>query len=134
MIGWRDNAVSRQHPRRRHATSPHRHRPLSGVALAEWTHIIADLETAGTLAKIDIEALYQYCCLFAEVERLVESRRKREKAADDDGGRRALNRFLRVERQLVHGRLRLLRYLSDFGMTPAGRARGMPASTPTAKH
>jgi len=48
---------------------------LGGHALAEWNRMVGRLEASQTLSTVDDAALYQYCCLFAETEGILASRR-----------------------------------------------------------
>lgn len=55
---------------------PTRPSGVRGHALVEWTRMVDRLEANRTLATVDDAALYQYCCLFAETEAILASKRE----------------------------------------------------------
>jgi P27 family predicted phage terminase small subunit len=123
---------------------------LSAHALAEWTRMVLRLEGAKTLSTIDDAVLYQYCCLWAETEGIVDKRRVTAALADtllaslappvaedvDVAGISAqivkLRQLdLKYSTQLRQGHMAVRHYLVEFGMTPAARSRVKVAEAAT---
>lgn len=113
---------------------------LRGHALTEWTRMVDRLEAAGTLSTVDDAALYQYCCLFAETEGILTSRRtnaalvQRLKQAirklRGEAMVAAITQIVQLKKleakhtaQLRQGHMAVRQYLVEFGMTPAARSR-----------
>jgi hypothetical protein len=118
------------------------------------------LEASKTLSTVDDAALYQYCCLFAETEGILEARRQnaalvktlltaiaRLKAAAAHGEAGTdeivvdlsdtLAQIVKLRQldaqyttQLRQGHMAVRQYLVEFGMTPAARARVKSSATP----
>lgn len=113
---------------------------LDNIAQAEWDRMMVRLELSESLSKVDDAAIYQYCRLYSDVERI----------ADDQvaarGGVKILEENIReVEKselvqlfqeivtlrklvskctdQLRAGRMAIKQYLVEFGLTPASRGR-----------
>jgi P27 family predicted phage terminase small subunit len=124
-------------------------RDLDGHALAEWTRMVDRLEAAQTLSTIDDAALYQYCCLFAETEGILDTRRTNAQLVtrlltavdtlDDDARVQAIAQIVQLKRldakyttHLRQGHMALRQYLVEFGMTPAARSRVKVPETPPA--
>jgi phage terminase small subunit len=124
-------------------------KPLTGDARSEWDRMVARLESARTLCVVDDAALYQYACLFADVEQLMADDRDvrqlgarlTERIDDLDGADlvSAISEIARLQAlsaryaaSVRQGRLALRAYLVEFGMTPAARPRvKLPAASST---
>jgi len=126
---------------------PTRPKGLRGAARAEWTRMVARLEAARILSTVDDGVLYQYCCLFAETEGILASRRtnialvaKLKNAMRKLRGEDlvdAITQIVQLKKlesktttQLRQGHLALRSYLVEFGMTPAARSRVKVADAP----
>lgn len=122
--------------------TPEPPKALETDAAAEWDRMIGRLELSGSLSKADDAALYQYCQMFSETERLSVKQaevdqavqRLEESAADADlevKDRMALYLEIGKMRQLEagydnkirQGRMALRQWLVEFGLTPAARGR-----------
>ena len=113
---------------------------LKGEALDAWDNMVSLLEMAGSLAKTDGPAIYQYAKLFAEtavcerrsdkimknIDKLIaESNR-----LDGDGLVEAMRQIANLEKIVAgyngmvrQGRMALRQYLVEFGMTSSARGR-----------
>lgn len=122
------------------AGRPEPPKELSKAAQDEWDRMIWCLEDMGTLCKVDGQALYQYCSLYAETEAVAERQenlalaveRLEENLADFKG-----EEFLKLIQELTQqqklvskctdqlrsGRAAIRPYLVEFGMTPSSRGR-----------
>jgi P27 family predicted phage terminase small subunit len=115
-------------------------RPLTGHAKAEWDRMVSRLETSKTLAVVDDAALYQYCCLFGEVEddsdaiaQLQElSAQLKQLVTKLEGIElvEAVGKIVELQKvldrkrtKLRQGHMALKQMLVEFGMTPASRSR-----------
>lgn len=113
---------------------------LSKVARAEWDRMVARLEQTRALSIVDDAALYQYACLFGEVEeqkgeaaRLRKlSKDLKDQAGDLDGEQlvEAIGQIVTLQHlinrqttQLRQGHMAIRQYLVEFGMTPSARTR-----------
>jgi len=124
-------------------------RELAGAARAEWVRMEQRLELSKTLSTVDDAALYQYCCLFAEtegilatrktnarllekLERALERVRHEDEIAEVAGAIATLQKLdAKHVQQLRQGHMALRQYLVEFGMTPAARTR-VKVTTPAA--
>lgn len=125
-------------------------KPLEGDAQAEWDRMIARLEQCGTLSIVDDGALYQYVQLFAETEGIAvtqaetaETIRILQENLDGLGKKVTFDQILEVAQELAklrkleagyitkvrQGRMALRMLLTEFGLTPASRARVKGAGT-----
>lgn len=102
---------------------------LNARARAEWDRIVPELVKAGLLAVTDRAILAMYCVAFA---RWVEAEEKIAELAkaDADGGlglvRKAHNGFEQMTMWTVvsnKAQEQVLKYASEFGLSPATRAR-----------
>lgn len=108
------------------AGPPVRPDTLTGEAAAEWDRVVARLTTSQAIATVDDAALVQYCQLHALAERLQGEVDALPTLTADDRVHPAVT-------QLRHARLAVLRYLVEFGLTPAARGRvQLPAQAPAA--
>lgn len=115
-------------------------KPLEGDALAEWDAMIGRLEASGALTLVDDAAVYQYCQLYAETERIAVDRECLESAVErleenlcDMKGEDFIKLAQEITQQrkliakctdqLRSGRSAIRAYLVEFGMTPAARGR-----------
>jgi P27 family predicted phage terminase small subunit len=113
---------------------------LSKVAGAEWDRMVERLQKNRALTIVDDAVLYQYACLFAQVEEqkgATASLRKlsndlKARAADLDGELlvEAISKIVTLQHlitrnvtQLRQGHMALRQYLVEFGMTPSARTR-----------
>lgn len=113
---------------------------LSKVARAEWDRMIVRLETNRALTIVDDAALYQYACLFGEIEtqkgegaRLDKLSRELKDTAGDLDGQALVDAIghivtlqhikARIATQLRQGHMAIRQYLVEFGMTPSARTR-----------
>lgn len=119
---------------------PNAPKPLTGDALAEWNRMVNRLALVGTLSVVDDAALYQYACLFAEVEALsvtqaetaasidiVEENLRGLEQSDLVAAFQEITKLRQLEARYVtqirQGRMALRHFLVEFGMTPSARAR-----------
>jgi P27 family predicted phage terminase small subunit len=113
---------------------------LAREASAEWDRMIGRLDASKTISPVDDGALYQYCCLFAETEILVEEKAEARVAVDtllasqgDLEKSDLLPFFIELgkmkklaagyDSKLRSSRMALMRLLTEFGLTPASRGR-----------
>jgi P27 family predicted phage terminase small subunit len=113
---------------------------LSKVARAEWDRMVGRLTTNKALTVVDDAVLYQYACLFAEVEEQKGATAQLRKLSTDlkvqsaklDGELlvEAIGRIVTLQHlitrnvtQLRQGHMALRQYLVEFGMTPSARTR-----------
>lgn len=101
---------------------------LNAAAREEWDRIVPELVKAGLLAAIDRSALALYCQAYARW-RLAEQKIDELAAKDPDGAGlvcSAANGFKQLTQwNIVSNRAQeqLLKYLQEFGLSPATRAR-----------
>lgn len=92
---------------------------LHGEARYEWKRITAELASIKVITKVDRAAIHEYCDLWA-------SRRKCQKIVETDGQFYATETGL-LEHPAAKAESRyadqIQRYLIQFGLTPAARAR-----------
>lgn len=120
-------------------------RKLSVAERAEWDRMVARLQDAGTLSRLDDAALLQVVALHAEVEALRADQVRRramvarlEKAARDLTGEALLEATGQIAAlegllskgavQLRQGHMALRAWLADFGLVPAARNRVKPVT------
>lgn len=113
---------------------------LSATARAEWDRMVARLTTTRALTVVDDAVLYQYACLFAEVEEQKGEAARLRKLSSDlkvaasklDGEVlvEAIGKIVtlqhiiaRLSTQLRQGHMAIRQYLVEFGMTPSARTR-----------
>ena len=113
---------------------------LEGEALAEWDRMLTRLTRNKSLSVVDDAALFQYCRLFAETEALADARERttagiqvleetlKDRQADDlVPVCQELTKLRKLESQYANqirqGRLAVMRFLAEFGLTPASRGR-----------
>lgn len=113
---------------------------LEAEASAEWDRMIGRLTLSKAISKVDDAAVYQYCCLFAETEMLVEEKAEAKVAVDtllasqgDIEKADLLPFFIELgkmkklaagyDSKLRSSRLAIFRALAEFGLTPASRGR-----------
>ncbi len=89
---------------------------LDDVSRAEWDYIVPLMSQMGVLTRIDRSALIAYCEAWSRYRRVCDEVIKYG-FEDLDGKATAAARLVKAYGQEV------LRYLVEFGMTPAGRAR-----------
>lgn len=119
---------------------------LTGDAKKEWGRMIVRLTASKTLSTVDDGALYQYCRLFSETERLAKQQREAGQRVESLESRleelqgevmveayQTLTTMVKVEAaygpQIRMGRMALRTYLVEFGLTPASRGRVKQASS-----
>lgn len=105
--------------------SPPEH--LSQAASVEWGRITQDLYTLGLLSHIDRSALAAYCVVYsrwAEAEELIKEKGILIKTTNGNVIQSPLVGIANKAMELMH------KYLTEFGMTPASRAR-VRADKPT---
>ena len=95
---------------------------LTGEARAEWLRISPDLHNAGVLTALDLVPLEMYCNAWAQYRKAID-----DISVDGVGAvSRTPNGYKQqsAEFQVVNVcEKRVLSFLSEFGMTPATRAR-----------
>jgi P27 family predicted phage terminase small subunit len=113
---------------------------IDGDSAEEWTRMVGRLAKSKTLSEVDDAALYQYCQMFAETERLSISQEEvgsslqiiNDSLGDYEGAERiAIFQEMSKMRQLEAGystkirqnRMALKAWLVEFGLTPASRGR-----------
>lgn len=113
---------------------------LEGIALAEWERMLWAFEDMGMLHRVDAFAVYQYCQLYAETERVAQQQNECQgsltvleeniKAIEPSDlvqlfGQIVILRKLvaKCTDQLRQGRMAIRQYLVEFGLTPASRGR-----------
>lgn len=119
---------------------PVRPKGLKGDARREWDRMIGWLNESKALSTVDAAALFQYCQMFGRVERIAadqELARRRckdfENRLEDvppDSIAQAYETLERLQKavgtydsKIRMGQMGLLRYLTEFGLTPASRGR-----------
>jgi P27 family predicted phage terminase small subunit len=115
---------------------------LSTHAAKEWRRIGGELETLGLIAEIDKASLATYCqtwgdlcdleLAFAAQKRMVISKtEKSDTAVMAAYFQKTPTGFLResaIHRKIVEMRSELDRYVKNFGLNPAARARVTPSN------
>lgn len=93
---------------------------LDREAAAEWRRIVPKLAEVGMLAKVDRAGLAEYCRVWSQLQRCHADMRERGDFLVSIKGHEYPNPALSVSIKLQP----VLRgYLSEFGLTPAARAR-----------
>ena len=106
--------------------APPRH--LKAEALKEWRRVSVELEKLGLIANIDRAALSMYCTAWG---RHVDAENKIRELGDHGlvdqtpNGFDVQSAWLNVSNKAME---QCLKYLAEFGMTPAARARVTPSS------
>ncbi len=115
-------------------------RKLTGHAVAEWDRMVKRLSDTKAISTVDDAALYQYVCLFDEVERItddnarlrgmVEKLMRGVNKLQGQDFAQAVDRIATLEniiarhmQQLRQGHMAIRMYLVEFGMTPSARTR-----------
>ena len=118
----RNAAHSEPQPETTRPTCP---RWLNKTAKAAWRQLVPLLETQGTLARIDGNALARYCVLWArwvQAEQVIESKGSTYPLLDEAGNVRCIQQ--RPEIAIANRLAAVLGKLeSEFGMTPSARTR-----------
>lgn len=113
---------------------------LGELERSEWDRMIWAFQDMGMLHKVDAFAVYQYCRLYAETERVAEQQRECEASVEvletnikdiehselvQLFGQIVILRKLisKCTDQLRTGRMAIRQYLVEFGLTPASRGR-----------
>ena len=114
---------------------------LSNHAVKEWRRIGAELEALGLIAQIDKASLATYCQTWGDLCDLemafLAQKKKAATLGDNDTALMAAyfqktpTGFLRessIHRKIVEMRSELDRYVKNFGLNPAARARVTPSN------
>ncbi len=115
---------------------------LSNHAVREWRRISAELEVLGLIAQVDKASLATYCQTWGDLCDLemafaAQKKRAKEQLGDNDTSLMAAyfqktpTGFLRessIHRKIVEMRSELDRYVKNFGLNPASRARVSPSN------
>jgi P27 family predicted phage terminase small subunit len=113
---------------------------IEGDAAEDWVRMVGRLTKSKTMSEVDDAALYQYCQMFSETERLSISQQEvgsslqiiNDSLGDYEGAERiAIFQEMSKMRQLEAGystkirqnRMALKSWLVEFGLTPASRGR-----------
>lgn len=115
---------------------------LSTHAAKEWRRIGGELETLGLIAEIDKASLATYCQTWGDLCDLELAFAAQKKKVKESGGEgdfalmaayfsKTPTGFLResaIHRKIVEMRSELDRYVKNFGLNPAARARVTPSN------
>ena len=99
---------------------PEMPRGMSSGAQAEWKRVVPELLRLGMLADIDRAALEAYCETYAQHREAMQDLRLRGRILTDDHGREYASPSLNAVKSLGSA---MRAYFSQFGLTPAARAR-----------
>ena len=115
---------------------------LSTHAAKEWRRIGTELEVLGLIAQVDKASLATYCQTWGDLCDLemafaAQKKKAKEQLGDNDTSLMAAyfqktpTGFLRessIHRKIVEMRSELDRYVKNFGLNPAARARVSPSN------
>ena len=93
---------------------------LNADAMAEWERVSVELYNLGLMSKIDRTALAGYCQVYGrwvEAERAIEQKGMLIKTTNGNVIQSPFVSIANRSLELMH------KYLTEFGMTPAARAR-----------
>lgn len=95
---------------------------LTEVARLEWRRVAKELHDAGILTSLDLTALEMYCTVFAQWVEAHEEMRKRPggMVSSTPNGYKQQSAWFQVANVCLK---QMQGLLSEFGMTPATRAR-----------
>jgi P27 family predicted phage terminase small subunit len=119
---------------------PDRPDGLTQAEQDEWERMMWRLSDMRTLYKVDMAAVYQYCRLYGETERVAEQQAEAKASVEileanigDVTGSDLVQVFgqivilrkliAKATDQLRQGRMAIRQYLGEFGLTPASRGR-----------
>lgn len=93
---------------------------LDGDALAKWTEMAAELSALGLLTRVDEDQLSFYCVQFGRWKHAEAMVKLKGEIIKTEGGNLIQNPFLSVANRALK---EMGRIASEFGLTPASRAR-----------
>lgn len=98
-------------------------RHIDTEAKREWRRVTKELHASGMLAKIDRAALAAYCQSWSRWVEAEENTRKAGLVVKTKNGHPMLNPYLTIANEAMR---QMLKYLTEFGMTPSSRSRVSP--------
>lgn len=101
------------------AAEPERQKGLSFAARREWAFMVPYLLDRGVLTVVDGKALAAYCETYAQAEKALKMLNE-QGAVVLIGGRSKTNPWFKVYKDTIAV---MKSYLTEFGLTPASRAR-----------
>lgn len=104
--------------------SPPRH--LKGEALKEWKRVSVELEKLGLVSMLDRAALSMYCTAwgrYSDAENMLRELGTKGMTSTTPNGFEVQSAWLTISNKAME---QCLKYLSEFGMSPAARARVTP--------
>lgn len=93
---------------------------IKGEARREWKRIVPELAALGILSRIDRAALAAYCTAWETVVESHQDIEEQGRTILNDKGRMVQNPNVAIRARAMD---MLRMYMSEFGMTPASRAR-----------